>query len=330
MDAGVRAWLEERTYSSAQWTADELVDLKGGSTVTIVLPARNEAGTVGRIVSTLRRDLVQRAPLVDELLVVDAGSTDGTAAVAEAAGARVVRQCDVLPELGDRPGKGEALWKSLHVTSGDVVAFIDADLRQFDSQFAVGLLGPLLTDPPTQFVKAFYDRPLVAGGTILPAGGGRVTEILARPLINLHWPELAGFVQPLAGEYAARRDLLEAIPFLSGYGVEIAMLVDVVGRVGLDAMAQVDLGLRVHRNSSDAVLGRMACEVYLAALSRVRGCDPADLDEAHQAELVQYLRSDERFTPRSTSIEMWERPPARRVGRQGHRDRTAAERAARP
>lgn len=330
MDAAVCAWLEERTYSSVQWTAAELVGLKRCTTVTVVLPARNEAGTVGRIVSTLRRDLVQDEPLVDELVVIDAGSTDGTAVVAEAAGARVVRQSDILPELGDRPGKGEALWKSLHVTSGDIVAFIDADLRQFDSQFAVGLLGPLLTDPLCQFVKAFYDRPLVAGGTMLPAGGGRVTEILARPLINLHWPQLAGFVQPLAGEYAARRNVLEAIPFLSGYGVEIAMLVDVVRQIGLEAMAQVDLGLRVHRNSSDAVLGRMACEVYLAVLSRLRACDPADLEEVANAELVQYLRKDEQFTPRSTPIRVWERPPARAVGDRRHQDRTDAERAARP
>jgi glucosyl-3-phosphoglycerate synthase len=308
VDATVCAWLRERTYVSAQWTAVDLVAAKGTSTVSVVLPARNEAATVGRIVSALRRRLMQDLPLIDELVVIDACSSDGTAAVAEAAGARVFHQADILPEHGDRPGKGEALWKSLDVTSGTIVAFIDADLRQFDPQFAVGLLGPLLSDPSTQFVKAFYDRPLMNGGTVLPAGGGRVTEILARPLLNLHWPQLAGFVQPLAGEYAARRTLLESIPFLSGYGVEVAMLVDVVNQVGLDAMAQVDLGSRTHRNSSDAALGRMACEVYLAALSRLRGCDPDHLPEADHGELVQYLRCGDEFTPRPSTVQMWQRP----------------------
>ena len=206
------------------------------------------------------------------------------------------------------------MWKSLHVTSGDVIAFIDADLRQFDPEFAVGLLGPLLTDPSVAFVKAFYDRPLVDGARLLPAGGGRVTEMLARPLLNLHWPQLAGVVQPLAGEYAARRDLLEAIPFLSGYGVEVAMLVDVLDEVGLDGMAQVDLGSRLHRNSSDAALGRMACEVYLAALSKMRGrdvADPAVFEDVQDHELIQFVRIDDTFEPRATRVRMWQRPPMR-------------------
>lgn len=330
MDAAVSAWMRSRTYSSAEWTPADLVAAKRGSIVSVVLPARNEAATVGRIVAALRRDLMHHQPLVDELVVVDACSSDGTAAVAESAGARVVHQAEILPELGDRPGKGEALWKSLHVTTGDVVAFIDADLRQFDAQFAVGLLGPLLTEPSVQFVKAFYDRPLINGGTVLPAGGGRVTEILARPLLNLHWPELAGFVQPLAGEYAARRELLEAVPFLSGYGVEIGMLVDVVDRVGLGAMAQVDLGSRVHRNSSDAALGRMACEVYLAALSRLRGCDPAQLDEVRGGELVQYLRHGDEFLPKASAVEMWERPPLRSVRAASLQDGVDAGRVSQP
>jgi glucosyl-3-phosphoglycerate synthase len=265
----VQAWFARRTSLGTDWDRHELMDAKGAATVSVVLPARNEAATVGAIVERLRRDLMLSLPLVDEIVVVDSGSEDHTAAVAGAAGAVVVRQDEVLAELGDRPGKGEALWKSLYVTRGDIVAFIDADLHDFDTQFAVGLLGPLLTDPVVHFVKGFYDRPLDVGNTVLPAGGGRVTELLARPLLNLHYPALAGIVQPLAGEYAARRPLLERLPFVSGYGVEIAMLVDVLEEVGLDAMAQVDLGRRKHRNSSDAALGRMAAQVYLALVSRL-------------------------------------------------------------
>ena len=275
----------------------------------MVLPARDEAATVGAIVQSLRRELVDEVPLIDELVVIDSGSTDATGTVAAEAGARVVRQGDVLQELGDVPGKGEALWKSLVATDGDIVAFIDADLRRFDAQFAVGLIGPLLQDRSVQFVKAFYDRPLDAGTTVLPAGGGRVTELVARPLLNLHWPQLAGFVQPLSGEYAARRSLLERIPFVSGYGVEIAMLIDVVEAVGLDAMAQVDLGRREHRNSGDAALGRMAAQVQLAVLSRLQRHDRALITSEPSTMLTQFVREDGVFVPDTTDIRITERPP---------------------
>jgi len=238
MRSDVQEWFATRTSSGQDWSRHRLASLKGSTRVSVVLPARDEAATVGAIVETLRRELVEQVPLVDELLVIDSGSEDSTAAVAHAAGARVVRQADVLPRLGDRPGKGEALWKSLLVASGDLIVFVDADLRDFDEQFVVGLLGPLLTDPGIDFVKAFYDRPLTNGDQVLPAGGGRVTELVARPLLNLHWPGAAGFVQPLAGEYAGRRTLLEQLPFVSGYGVEIGMLIDVLEEHGLDAMAQ--------------------------------------------------------------------------------------------
>jgi glucosyl-3-phosphoglycerate synthase len=277
--------------------------------VSVVLPAKNEAQTVGRIVEALRHELMERVPLIDELLVVDSDSEDHTADEARAAGAQVVQQRSVLPDLESHPGKGEALWKSLYVTSGDIVAFIDADLKDFDPQFAVGLLGPLLAEPGVEFVKAFYDRPLQIGHALLPAGGGRVTEMLARPLLNLHWPALAGFVQPLAGEYAGRRSLLEQIPFVSGYGVEIAMLIDVLELVGLDAMAQVDLGCRVHRNSPDAALGRMAAQVYLAALSRLRGRDNRSLGPELSTTLTQFTRCDAAFVPETTDVAIIERPP---------------------
>jgi glucosyl-3-phosphoglycerate synthase len=305
----VQAWFARRTSLGTDWDRHQLMDAKGAATVSVVLPARNEAATVGAIVERLRRDLMLSLPLVDEIVVVDSGSEDHTAAVAGAAGAIVVRQDEVLAELGDRPGKGEALWKSLYVTRGDIVAFIDADLHDFDTQFAVGLLGPLLADPVVHFVKGFYDRPLDVGNTVLPAGGGRVTELLARPLLNLHYPALAGIVQPLAGEYAARRPLLERLPFVSGYGVEIAMLVDVLEEVGLDAMAQVDLGRRKHRNSSDAALGRMAAQVYLALVSRLERHARGVLVSQPETTLTQFVRDGEVFVPEVTSVGVTERPP---------------------
>jgi len=305
----VAAWLASRSSTSARWDRRRLAAEKGQTRVSVVLPARDEAATVGAIVTALRRELVERVGLIDEIVVIDSGSTDDTARVAHDAGARVVRQDDVLPRLGNVPGKGEALWKSLMVTSGDVVAFIDADLRSFDAQVAVGLVGPLLHDPDVHFVKAFYDRALAQGVTVLPAGGGRVTELVARPLLNMHWPSLAGFIQPLAGEYAARRSLLEAIPFVSGYGVEVGMLVDVLEHVGLDAMAQVDLGVREHRNSSDAALGRMAAQVQLTVLSRLHRQGSVLLTDEPAPLLTQFHRVGDRFVPTVTDVGVRERPP---------------------
>jgi len=306
-------WFRSRTHLGQDFDRETLVGAKRGSRVSVVLPARDEAATVGAIVTALRTDLMEAVPLLDEIVVVDSGSSDRTGQVAARAGARVVHQRDVLPHLGDRPGKGEALWKSLHVTTGDVVAFIDADLREFDPQFAVGLLGPLLTDPTVQFVKAFYDRPLTSGETVLPAGGGRVTELVARPLLNLHWPILAGFVQPLAGEYAARRELLERLPFVSGYGVEIGMLIDVVEEIGLHGMVQVDLGSRQHRNSSDAALGRMAAQVYLALLSRLQRHGRALMTVEPSMTITQFTRDKDIFRTERCDVAMTERPPMREI-----------------
>lgn len=309
MRGDVEEWFDSRTLTSQQFDRHELAAAKASTSVSVVLPARDEATTVGAIVEALRRELQRDVPLIDEIVVVDSGSQDDTIAVSRAAGAHVVRQSDVLPHLGDRPGKGEALWKSLQATTGDVVAFIDSDLREFDPQFAVGLLGPLLTDPGTQFVKAFYDRALQSGQTVLPAGGGRVTELVARPLLNLHWPALAGVVQPLAGEYAGRRSLLERLPFVSGYGVDIALLIDVVEEIGLHGMVQVDLGSRQHRNSSDAALGRMGAQVYLALLSRLQRHGRALLTVEPSMTMTQFVRSEGSFVAEVTDVGVTERPP---------------------
>lgn len=265
----VEAWSTYRTGSARQWTAHQLTRAKGDSTVSVVIPAYDEEATVGAIVSTIREHLVVRVPLVDEVIVVDSRSNDRTAAVAAAAGARVVSQDAMTRGLPQLDGKGDALWAGLAAAGGDVIAFIDADLREFRPHFVTGLLGPLLTDPSVSFVKGFYHRPLVAEGTVEADGGGRVTELMARPLFNLFWPELAGFVQPLAGEYAGRREVLEQVPFVSGYGVETAMLIDLLELVGLDALAQVDLGERLHRHQDTAALGRMSAQIMLTAWSRL-------------------------------------------------------------
>ncbi|MBB5118038.1 glucosyl-3-phosphoglycerate synthase [Streptomyces eurocidicus] len=298
----VERWLSRRSWSAADRPLDQLLAAKrgAGTTVSVVLPALNEEATVGTIVTTIRAELMSEAvPLVDELVVLDSGSTDRTAEVAAAAGARVVHRDAVLPGLPALPGKGEVLWRSLLATDGDIVCFVDADLRDFSADFVSGIVGPLLTDPEVQFVKAMYDRPL--GEAV--GQGGRVTELVARPLLNLHWPLLAGFVQPLGGEYAARRALLERLPFPVGYGVELGLLVDSLHTVGLDALAQVDVGVRKHRHQDGRALGRMAAAIYRTAQLR--------LARGHlvRPSLTQFERTEEGFVPRTYAVDTEERPP---------------------
>ncbi|EHN78963.1 glucosyl-3-phosphoglycerate synthase [Streptomyces coelicoflavus] len=297
----VERWLNARSWSAGDRTVRQLLSAKHatGQSVSVVLPALDEEATVGDIVTVIRRELMLRVPLVDELVVVDSGSSDRTSEVAAAAGARVVHRDTILPRIPAVPGKGEVLWRSLLVTGGDIVCFVDADLRDFSADFVSGIVGPLLTDPDVHLVKAMYDRPL--GGA---AGqGGRVTELVARPLLNLHWPLLAGFVQPLGGEYAARRSLLERLPFPVGYGVELGMLVDALHLVGLDALAQVDVGVRVHRHQDGRALGRMAAAIYRTAQLR--------LARGHlvRPTLTQFERGADGFEPRTYAVDTEERPP---------------------
>ncbi|MEU6276753.1 glucosyl-3-phosphoglycerate synthase [Streptomyces populi] len=310
----VESWLSTRSWSVTDRPLHGLMAAKRatGSTVSVVLPALNEEETVGEIVSVIRHDLMQQVPLVDEIVVVDSGSTDRTSAVAAAAGARVVHRDDILPRIPAVPGKGEVLWRSLLVTSGDIVCFVDADLKEFSSDFVSGIVGPLLTDPGVDLVKAMYDRPMAGGG----GQGGRVTELMARPLLNMHWPQLAGFVQPLGGEYAARRSLLEQLPFPVGYGVELGMLVDALHLVGLDALAQVDVGVRKHRHQDGQALGRMAAAIYRTAQLR--------LARGHliRPSLTQFERDRDGFRPRTYSVDTEERPPMTEISE--YRRRKAA------
>jgi glucosyl-3-phosphoglycerate synthase len=298
----VREWFETHTSSVRDWCPADLAAIKGEQRIAVVLPARNEQRTVGTIVSTIRRDLVHGAGLVDEVIVMDSRSTDATAAVAARAGAEVHQVDDVLPELGRRDGKGEAMWKSLEVTDADLLVFVDADLRDFSATWVTALLGPLLQRPEVDLVKAAYDRTLTLGTMSSPTGGGRVTELTARPLLNAHWPELAGIVQPLAGEYAARRSVLEQVPFACGYGVEVGLLIDVLRLRGLPALAQVDLGLRVHRNRDDVDLVATASAVVQAVARRTSTPPEA-------TSVTRFERTPAGFVPVVLDVSDEERPP---------------------
>jgi glucosyl-3-phosphoglycerate synthase len=253
----------ERTYHHLDFPLSRLLAAKGATTVSACLPARNESGTIARIVGTLRADLLDTG-VIDELIVIDDHSTDDTAELARAAGARVIASEDILPEYGEGHGKGEVLWKSLLVSTGDIVLWCDTDLRDFHHRFISGLLGPLLVDPDVAFVKGYYQRPEANG-----EGGGRVTELVARPLVALLFPELVPIRQPLSGEYGGRREILEQLPFVEGYGVEMGLLIDIARLAGADAMAQVDLEVRHHRNRPLAELGPQAMAIMQTVLRRV-------------------------------------------------------------
>jgi glucosyl-3-phosphoglycerate synthase len=301
------AWFARRTSRWQDWPDSELLAAKRrlGLSVSVVIPAHNEERTVAGVVDAIGRSLVDRLPLVDELVVIDSDSTDATADAAAEAGAKVYRARDVLPAAGRQAGKGEALWKSLHVTSGDLLVFVDADLTSWGPHFVTGLLGPLLADAEVRLVKGFYTRVWTRSDGSTSSEGGRVTELVARPLISLWWPELAGVVQPLAGEWAARRDLMESLPIPVGYGVELATLMDTVARYGLGAVAQVDLGSRAHRHQANHDLALMAAELLVVAERRRRdGQPPAATD------LRQFVRSDGQAHAVTRPVPVTERPPA--------------------
>jgi hypothetical protein len=266
LDAALSNWFARRTYAATDFTVEGLLEAKRDR-ISVVLPARDVEPTIGAILDVLSP--LARSGLVDDLIVVDGASRDRTRAVAQGAGATVYDQSELMAEFGPVEGKGDALWRSLSVVGGEIVVFLDADTANFGPQFALGLIGPLVLEPGLVLVKGAYRRPFRLGEETLPDGGGRVTELLARPWLNLHLPELAGFVQPLAGEVSARRSLLERISFPVGYGVEIAMLIDAFRIAGLDALAQVDLGSRQNDHQPLRDLSAMAYAVLVAAEARV-------------------------------------------------------------
>ena len=265
MSVRVRSWHRSHTFHHSEFPPERLAAGRR-HTVSVCLPARDEERTIGAIVSSLTP--LREAGVIDQIVVVDA-STDDTAQIARELGAEVHDQNDLRPEMGPVQGKGDAMWRSLAVLTGDVICFLDADSDHFGGHFACGLLGPLLTDSRLSFVKGLYRRPFRVGEMTLPDGGGRVTELTARPLLNLFYPELAGVAQPLAGEVAARRELLESLPFVTGYGVDIALLVDAYHAVGLEGLAQVDLDVRQNAHQPLRDLGPMAFAVLRALASRL-------------------------------------------------------------
>lgn len=325
--ARVERWFGESNFHHAEFgDLRRLVQLKEKQNVTIslVLPTLNEEETIGPIVRRSIRELMGRVPLLDEILVIDSASTDRTREVAEAEGARVVQHPDVLPRYGSFRGKGEALWKSLYETSGDIVVWADTDVRNWHHRMVYGTLGPLLHEPRIQYVKGYYQRPIVEDGVLKEGGGGRVTELVARPLINLFFPELSGFIQPLSGEYAGRRSLLETIPFFTGYAVEIGHLIDIAERVDLEGLGQVDLERRIHRNQELEGLSRMSFVILQAVVRR--------LEERRKARLFAELGSTMKL-PRSgrghLSLEVieladQERPPMIRIPEYLERRQAAA------
>jgi glucosyl-3-phosphoglycerate synthase len=324
--ARVERWFGESNFHHGEFSdLRRLVQLKEkqGVTVSLVLPTLDEEETIGPIVRRAMREMVGRVPLLDEVLVIDSASSDRTREIAEAEGARVVQHPDVLSRYGSFRGKGEALWKSLYETSGDIVVWADTDVRHWHHRMVYGTLGPLLHEPRLQYVKGYYQRPIVQEGVLKEGGGGRVTELVARPLINLFYPELSGLIQPLAGEYAGRRGLLESIPFFTGYAVEIGHLIDAAERVGIEGLGQVDLERRVHRNQELEGLSRMSFVILQAVMKRI--------EERRKARLFAELGSTMKL-PRSgkgrLSLEVieladQERPPMIRIPEYLERRRAA-------
>jgi glucosyl-3-phosphoglycerate synthase len=325
-----REWFDLRTSHWQDWPLDRLLEARErtGAQISVVIPARNEQHTVGGVVTAIRDALMSRAPLIDEIVVIDSDSADETAQAAAGAGATVHRARDIAPALGAYPGKGEALWKALLVTQGDLLVFIDADLTHWGTHFVTGLLGPLLADPGVQLVKGFYARLRTGTDGSASTEGGRVTELVARPLLSLWWPELGGVVQPLAGEWAARRGLMESLRIPVGYGVELSTLLDTAAGHGLEAIAQVDLDARAHRHQADHDLALMAAELLLVA-ERRRGPGPVPPDAMPAdrvppdagppdagpptATLQQFVRARGRVQPRERPVPVQERPPVATV-----------------
>lgn len=305
-------WLQKRTFHhGAFWDIKKLVEAKEkqGLTISLCLPALNEEATIGKEIVILKSELYDRYRLVDEIAVVDSGSTDKTCEIAEKFGADVYKAEDHLTECGDRKGKGENLWKALHLLKGDVIVYVDSDINNIHPRFVYGLVGPLINDPEVQYVKAFYDRPLAFSGGYRPTGGGRVTEILIRPLFSLFYPELTAIIQPLSGEYAGRREILEQIPFPVGYGVETAMLIDIYNKLGMNAFAQTDLDKRVHRNQETTSLGRMAFGICRTLFNRLSEEERFQLKEMLPQIMVQHQVGDDGFKLLEHHIEEFEREP---------------------
>lgn len=313
-------WFKSRTFHNSQFAdIKKLVRLKKRKnlTISVGIPTLNEVKTVGTIIDCFKTELMGKYPLVDEIAVIDSGSTDNTVEMAKSKGAKVFLAERCLKEEGLYYGKGENLWKSLHVLTGNIIVWIDADIRNIHPKFVYGLVGPLITNDKIGFVKGFYRRPLKFGKKMRPTGGGRVTEIAVRPLFNLFFPELAGLIQPLSGEMAGRREILEQIPFFIGYGVETGMLIDISNQFGVETIAQVDLEKRVHRNRSTVALGKMSFGIMQAFFKRAEQLGKIEL-KAPIGNILKRAKGHEGdYELYEKEIKEEERPPIKTVDKYG-------------
>lgn len=305
-------WLETNTFHhSGYWDILRLVreKEKQGLKISLCIPTLNEQETIGKTIVIFRSELVTRYPLLDEIAVIDSGSTDKTREVAASYGADVYLADDILPSVGSKRGKGENLWKAIYQLEGDIIVYVDADIKNIHPRFAYGLVGPLIDKPEVKYVKAFYDRPLAFSQGVRPSGGGRVTEILVRPLFSLFFPELTALIQPLSGEYAVRREMLERIAFPIGYGVETAHILDVYREHGLEAFAQVDLDQRVHFNQATRALGKMSFGILRSFLRRIEEQGVVEGLPELSPILRQFQTQQKRFEQVEYEIQEEERPP---------------------
>ncbi|MCK6630651.1 MAG: glucosyl-3-phosphoglycerate synthase [Anaerolineae bacterium] len=305
-------WFAENTFNSEEFeNLPRLVAAKEKQNLTISLglPALNEEATVGSVIKVLQDALMKEYPLLDEIVLIDSGSTDRTVEIAQDLGVPIYQHDEILPEYGAYRGKGEALWKSLHVLQGDLIAWVDTDIVNIHPRFVYGILGPLLRRNTVQYVKGFYRRPLRVGDTLQAGGGGRVTELVARPLFNLFYPELSGIVQPLSGEYAGRRKALEQIPFYIGYGVETGLLLALVEGYGISGIAQVDLRQRIHHNQPLGALSRMAFAIIQVFIEHLEGREKVQLLSETNRTMKIIRRETESYYLEEHVISDQRRPP---------------------
>jgi glucosyl-3-phosphoglycerate synthase len=306
-------WLETHTFHYSEFRdLGRLVKAKQerNLTISLCLPTLNEESTIAKEIVIMKSELMTRHPLLDEIVVIDSGSKDNTRDIAATYGADVHEASEVLPHLPPYRGKGENLWKALYITTGDIVVYLDADIKNIHHRFVYGLLGPLLLRDGLKYTKAFYDRPIAIGkDEIRPTGGGRVTELVIRPLFSIFFPELTQIIQPLSGEYAGYREIFEKIPFPIGYGVETSIILDIYERWGLDVIGQVDLERRIHRNQDTKALGRMAFVIMKTFLSRLAKSGKIDLRSDMFSEMIQYHLIRGRYEPSILEIKGLERPP---------------------
>ncbi len=308
----INEWLKTNTFHHSNFAdIGTLVKEKQRQklVVSLCIPTLNEEATIGKEIIILKSELMNRHPLLDEIAVIDSGSEDRTMEVAASFGADVYLSKEILPELGEKRGKGENLWKAIYQLKGDIIVYIDADIKNIHPRFVYGLVAPLILNPRIKYAKAFYDRPLAFSQGIRPSGGGRVTEILIRPLFSLFFPELTAIIQPLSGEYAVRREVLERIPFPIGYGVETSHLIDVFTLYGLPAFAQTDLDKRVHRNQDTRSLGKMAFRILQTFISRLARVGIIEKMPEMTNILRQFQARDDAFEELLFEIDEEERPP---------------------